>query len=50
MKAPPPLAAASLGNLQIFPVPTAAPMVVKISPNLDENCSLSFPSAISNSF
>ena len=29
MKAPPMLAAASLGNLQIFPVPTAAPMVVK---------------------
>ena len=43
---PPPLAAASRGNLQIFPVPTAAPMVVRISPNLDENCSVPWSSAI----
>ena len=43
---PPPLAAASRGNLQIFPVPTAAPMVVRISPNLDENCSVPWSSGI----
>jgi hypothetical protein len=39
MNAPPPFAAASRGNLHIFPVPTAAPIVVRINPNLEENSS-----------
>ena len=39
MNAPPPFAAASRGNLHMFPVPTAAPIVVRINPNLEENCS-----------
>ena len=43
---PPPFAAASRGNLQIFPVPTAAPIVVRINPNLEENISGGFSSAI----
>ena len=32
-KDPPPLAPTILGKRQMFPVPMAAPMVAKISPN-----------------
>ncbi len=36
---PPPLAPTILGKRQIFPVPIAAPIVAKISPNLPLNSS-----------
>ena len=37
---PPPFAPTILGNLQMFPVPIAAPIVAKISPSLPLNWSL----------
>ena len=39
---PPPFAPTILGNLQMFPVPIAAPMVAKMSPSLPLNWSLVF--------
>jgi hypothetical protein len=39
-KAPPPFAAAILGNRQMLPVPTAIPMTEMIIPHLDVNLSL----------